>query len=67
MRRDVVERRVEDGLQRLLLGLPDDVERAVDDVSATDFLPSYMTAFMNLVTIRSPNFGSGRISRFSAL
>jgi len=35
--------------------------------SATDFLPSYMTAFMNLDTMRSPNFGSGLISRFSAL
>src|SRR5881397_1300454 len=33
--------------------------------SATDFLPSSMTEFMNLVRTMSPNFGSGRISRFS--
>src|SRR5207237_9653800 len=33
--------------------------------SATDFLPSSMTEFMNLESTRSPNFGSGRISRFS--
>ena len=36
-------------------------------VSATDFLPSYMIEFMNLDTTRFPNFGSGLISRFSAL
>src|SRR5438552_18805743 len=35
--------------------------------SATDFLPSFMIEFMNLDTIRSPNFGSGLTSRFSAL
>src|SRR4249919_698143 len=34
--------------------------------SATDFLPSYMMAFMNLLTTMLPNFGSGMISRFSA-
>src|SRR4029079_17075110 len=33
--------------------------------SATDFLPSSMTEFMNLERTISPNFGSGRISRFS--
>src|ERR1700760_4929991 len=33
--------------------------------SATDFLPSSMTEFMNFDKVRSPNFGSGRISRFS--
>src|SRR6476620_11844224 len=33
--------------------------------SATDFLPSSMTLFMNLDRTMSPNFGSGRISRFS--
>src|SRR3954470_16930698 len=33
--------------------------------SATDFLPSNMTEFMNLDRTISPNFGSGRISRFS--
>src|SRR6185503_979256 len=33
--------------------------------SATDFLPSSMTLFMNLLSTMSPNFGSGRISRFS--
>src|SRR4029079_6874927 len=33
--------------------------------SATDFLPSSMTEFMNLERTTSPNFGSGRISRFS--
>src|SRR5438270_10003894 len=33
--------------------------------SATDFLPSSMTEFMNLERTSSPNFGSGRISRFS--
>src|SRR5665213_3835176 len=34
--------------------------------SATDFLPAYMTAFMNLLTTILPNFGSGMTSRFSA-
>src|SRR5881397_3451699 len=33
--------------------------------SATDFLPSSMTEFMNFDRVMSPNFGSGRISRFS--
>src|SRR6185369_2574062 len=33
--------------------------------SATDFFPSSMTEFMNFDSTRSPNFGSGRISRFS--
>src|SRR5204863_995209 len=33
--------------------------------SATDFLPSSMMLFMNFDRTRSPNFGSGRISRFS--
>src|SRR4051794_23464340 len=33
--------------------------------SATDFLPSSMTEFMNFERTMSPNFGSGRISRFS--
>src|SRR3954462_5120973 len=33
--------------------------------SATDFLPSSMTLFMNLDRTMSPNLGSGRISRFS--
>src|SRR4051794_38332212 len=33
--------------------------------SATDFLPSSMTEFMNFESVMSPNFGSGRISRFS--
>src|SRR5882757_5574569 len=33
--------------------------------SATDFLPSSMTLFMNLDSVISPNLGSGRISRFS--
>src|SRR5689334_4236976 len=33
--------------------------------SATDFFPSSMTLFMNLERTISPNFGSGRISRFS--
>src|ERR1051325_585467 len=33
--------------------------------SATDFLPSSMTLFMNFERTMSPNFGSGRISRFS--
>src|SRR5687768_6004992 len=33
--------------------------------SATDFLPSSMTEFMNLESTWSPNLGSGRISRFS--
>src|SRR6476620_9205214 len=33
--------------------------------SATDFLPSNMTLFMNFESTMSPNFGSGRISRFS--
>src|SRR5688500_7339018 len=33
--------------------------------SATDFLPSSMTEFMNFDSTISPNFGSGRISRFS--
>src|SRR5699024_4332664 len=34
--------------------------------SATDFLRSYIRLFMNFERTRSPNFGSGRISRFSA-
>src|SRR5690606_29373209 len=34
--------------------------------SATDFLPSSMIIFMNLASSSEPNFGSGRISRFSA-
>ena len=34
--------------------------------SAADFLPSYISEFMNLETTRLPNFGSGLISRFSA-
>src|SRR4051794_2683241 len=34
--------------------------------SATDFLPSYIRQFMNLVRTLSPNFGSGRTSRLSA-
>src|SRR4051794_39083905 len=33
--------------------------------SATDFFPSSMTLFTNLERTISPNFGSGRISRFS--
>src|SRR5438270_3449847 len=33
--------------------------------SATDFLPSSMTEFMNFERVMSPNLGSGRISRFS--
>src|SRR6476659_9340615 len=33
--------------------------------SATDFLPSSMTEFMNFDRTMSPNLGSGRISRFS--
>src|SRR4051812_43460449 len=33
--------------------------------SATDFLPSSMTLFMNFERTMSPNLGSGRISRFS--
>src|SRR6478609_8046454 len=35
--------------------------------SATDFLPAYMIEFMNLEITRFPYFGSGLISRFSAL
>src|ERR1044071_7734091 len=35
-------------------------------VSATDFLPSSITQFMNLVRMVSPNLGSGMISRRSA-
>src|SRR5665213_1711716 len=34
--------------------------------SATDFLPASISEFMNLVTTRSPNLGSGMTSRFSA-
>src|SRR5439155_25161560 len=33
--------------------------------SATDFLPSSITLFMNFDRTMSPNLGSGRISRFS--
>src|SRR5690349_6683928 len=33
--------------------------------SAVDFLPSSMMLFMNFDRTMSPNFGSGRISRFS--
>src|SRR3954462_4211549 len=35
-------------------------------LSATDFLPAYITEFMNFVMIMFPNFGSGSTSRFSA-
>ena len=35
-------------------------------VSATDFLPSVIRLFMNLVTTLSPYLASGRTSRFSA-
>src|SRR5580698_7114683 len=35
--------------------------------SATDFLPCRMIEFMNFETTKFPNFGSGWISRFSAL
>src|SRR5882672_8200870 len=35
-------------------------------LSAADFLPSYMTEFMNFVMTMFPNFGSGFTSRFSA-
>src|SRR5216683_1674840 len=34
--------------------------------SATDFLPAYITEFMNFVMMMFPNFGSGCTSRFSA-
>src|SRR5580658_2098644 len=34
--------------------------------SATDFLPSYIRQFMNLVTTASPNLASGRTSRLTA-
>src|SRR6266581_9501642 len=34
--------------------------------SATDFLPSCIRQFMNLVTTLSPNFGSGWTSRLTA-
>src|SRR5688572_24300455 len=36
-------------------------------LSATDFLPCFIRLFMNFETIRSPNFGSGLISRLAAL
>src|SRR4029077_5695587 len=36
-------------------------------LSATDFLPARMIEFMNFETTRFPYFGSGLISRFSAL
>src|ERR1700742_4083639 len=35
--------------------------------SATDFLPASMIEFMNFESTTLPNFGSGLISRFSAL
>src|SRR6478736_3591116 len=35
-------------------------------LSATDFFPSYIRAFMNRLITTSPNFGSGRISRLTA-
>src|SRR5437763_1831560 len=35
--------------------------------SATDFFPCRMIEFMNFDTTKFPNFGSGWISRFSAL
>src|ERR1700736_6710478 len=34
--------------------------------SATDFLPSYIRQFMNLVSTASPNLASGRTSRLTA-
>ena len=55
---------MEDG-DRLLLGLGLNlVERAVDDVLGDRLLAVIMIEFMNLVTIRSPNLGSGLTSRF---
>ena len=35
-------------------------------LSAVDFLPSYISEFMNRVITTSPNLASGRISRFTA-
>src|SRR6266853_4968511 len=35
-------------------------------LSATDFLPSCIRQFMNLVTTASPNLGSGKTSRLTA-
>src|ERR1700756_3727273 len=34
--------------------------------SATDFLPSYIRQFINLVNTLSPNFASGKTSRLTA-
>src|SRR6202040_1929783 len=34
--------------------------------SATDFLPSYIKQFINLVNTLSPNFASGKTSRLTA-
>src|SRR5258708_16706588 len=34
--------------------------------SATDFLPSYIRQFINLVRMASPNLGSGKTSRLTA-
>ena len=65
-RAHIFERLVEH-LQRVLLGFRlDPVERAIDDLSATDFLPACIRLFMNFEMMRSPNLGSGLISRFSA-
>jgi hypothetical protein len=51
-RRDVVERLLDRRRgRRRLLALLDAVERAVDDRSATDFLPLDMTMFMNLASV----------------
>src|SRR3954451_14512122 len=35
-------------------------------LSAADFFPSYISAFMKRVITTSPNLASGRISRFTA-
>jgi hypothetical protein len=59
VRRDIVQRLMEHGTGSCLGPLLNLVQRTIDDCSATDFFPSSMTAFMNLVITRSPNFGSG--------
>src|SRR5437762_12698716 len=52
----------------LCLVLPSMISNASYTIfSATDFLPACMIEFMNLVTTTFPYFGSGMISRFSAL
>ena len=55
------------GIRWIISAARDRNEKTMTErLSAADFLPSYMTEFMNFVMMMFPNFGSGFTSRFSA-